>query len=131
MDESHHSRRTFAATLVGAAAAISLTNPADAQTPPGNNLSLPDEPVEVTVSIVWLPGGGPVAGASVFAHQTNELLGRTGRDGLITLTVRNGSILRLVEPTYGQQQALRLVQGARSANRPIRVAAVGEGWTIN
>lgn len=93
-------------------------------------LDLPDGFVEVTVDIVWTNrGGAPVEGAKVFEHATNKLLGETGKDGKLKLLVQNGTVLRLTEPNYGQQQALRLVQGELVPNAKIRVARAGEGWT--
>jgi hypothetical protein len=100
------------------------------QASPGPGLQLPPEPVDVTVKIVWLPDGAPVEGASVFKHQENELIGKANKDGIYASQIQNGTILRLVEPKYGQQQALRVVQGEREPNKNIRVSRVGEGWTL-
>ena len=93
-------------------------------------LNLPEGDVEVTVAIEWMPDGEPVVGASVFDHSENSLLGKTDEAGKLVATVPNGSIIRLVEPEYGQQQALRLTQGELVNGRDVRVARMGEGWTI-
>lgn len=132
MESIHLSRRAFAASLtfVGATVVPELIADASADTGTGPDLNLPEEPVDVTVEIVWLPDGAPVEGASVFRHPNNELFGRTGKDGMFITQLPNGTLLRLVEPTYGQQQALRVVQGERRPNRGIRVSRLGEGWTL-
>ncbi|MCB2262130.1 MAG: hypothetical protein LGR52_04220 [Candidatus Thiosymbion ectosymbiont of Robbea hypermnestra] len=95
-----------------------------------SDIALPKEDVEVTVEISWVPSGDPVEGARVFDHLPNLLLGRTGKDGKFTTKVANGTVLRLVEPKYGLQQALRVVQGELHAQNDIRIARVGEGWTL-
>lgn len=130
---SHLSRRSFAATLTFAGVTVvpELITNANAQTGSAQDLKLPQEPVEVTVKIVWLPSGDPVEGASVFRHSANELLGRTGKDGTFNTQLPNGTVVRLVEPKYGQQQALRVVQGEREPTKSVRISRVGEGWTIN
>jgi hypothetical protein len=131
MDSKQVSRRTFAASLsVAAVGAVVSPESAKAQFPLSGDLRLPDELVDVTVHIVWVPTGAPVLGASVFKHVSNELLGKTDKRGNYRTKQPNGTVLRLVEPKYGQQQALRVVQGEREPRSPIRVCRVGEGWTI-
>jgi hypothetical protein len=94
------------------------------------DLQLPDEMVEVTASIVWIPDGTPVEGAKIYDQAKNTFIGETGKDGKFVFQTKNGTVVRLVEPKYGQQQALRIIQGERTPNKNIRVAGVAEGWTI-
>ena len=77
--------------------------------------------VETHVSITW-SDDKPVVGAKVFDHRTNTLLGVTDGTGRLLLTVINGTVLRLVEPTYGQQQSLRIVQGKQKTNKEMMSA---------
>ena len=48
--------------------------------------------------------GEPVGGAHVFADETNELLGVTGEDGFADFMVTPATVIRVVEPNYGEQQ---------------------------
>jgi hypothetical protein len=48
----------------------------------------------------------PVQGANVFDNETNELLATTGNDGYARLKAYDGQVVRIVEPDYGQQQAI-------------------------
>lgn len=127
-------RRSMLVTSIGLTALVSTgcatqAGPTKSQSL-GADLKLPAGLVEVQIEILWTNmGGAPVVGAKVFEHEVNKLLGETGKDGKLTITVENGTVLRLVEPSYGQQQALRLVQGALVPNKSVRVAAVAEGWT--
>jgi hypothetical protein len=97
---------------------------------PDLNMKLPNEEVEVIVDIKWVPSDEPVDGASIYDHVPNTLLGKTGKDGKFVFRTKNGTVLRLVEPKYGLQQALRVVQGERVSSKDIRVSRVGEGWTL-
>lgn len=72
--------------------------------------------VETHVSIVW-SDQKPVVGAKVFHHYGNQLLGVTDTAGYLLLTVPNGTVIRMVDPTYGQQQALHIVQAQKKSNR--------------
>lgn len=100
-------------------------------------LKLPKTYVETHVSITW-GDGQPVVGAKVFDHRKNILLGVTGKNGDLLLTVPNGMLLRLVEPNYGQQQSLRIVQGKKKNDREMMAATgtspyyavLAEGWTL-
>lgn len=88
------------------------------------------EDVQVTVKIQWANSGKPVVGANIFNHQTNVLLAKTGKSGAATFTAKDGDILRLVEPKYGKQQALKYVQGNRQFNAKGRVSTLGEMWVL-
>ena len=48
--------------------------------------------------------GEPVPGVYVFDARTNRLYGRTADNGRLDLSVAAGTVLRIVEPIYGQQQ---------------------------
>lgn len=48
--------------------------------------------------------GEPVPGVFVFDARTNRLYGRTDDNGRLDLSVAVGTVLRIVEPIYGQQQ---------------------------
>ena len=53
------------------------------------------------------PDGGigqPAAGVHIFDARTNRLLGQTRDDGRLQLQVASGTVLRAVEPVYGEQQ---------------------------
>lgn len=135
-------RRSFLKTNIGVVAAVLVSGRAalgeatkdDSQCAAlrgiVENLNLPNGPVDVTAAIAWADGK-PVVGAKVIDHCSNQLVGVTGSDGKLQFSTQNGAILRLVEPKYGQQQALRIVQGELKPNSINRVAIVGEGWTIN
>ena len=131
MNPKDITRRDFASALIVGGSVVASATSAKADSHSELELGGPEGPVEVTVSIVWLPEGDPVVGASVYEHEENTLLGKTDEAGKFITTVPNGTVLRLVEPAYGKQQALRLVQGELSPSRSIRVSAVGEGWTIS
>lgn len=103
----------------------------------GALLNMKKTMVDTLVEITW-SDGTPVVGAKVFDHRQNTLLGVTDRDGKLLLNVLNGTLLRLVEPDYGQQQSLRLVQGKKKSeqemmaiNSPNEYSVVmAEGWTL-
>ena len=93
--------------------------------------------VDTHVSITW-DDGTPVVGAKVFEHRNNTLLGITNSDGKLLLSVLNGTLLRLVEPDYGQQQSLRIVQGKKKGAQEMAIAPgsseysviMAEGWSL-
>ncbi len=101
-------------------------------------LKMPKAFVETHVGITW-SDGKPVIGAKVFDHRNHQLLGLTNQFGKLLVTVPNGTLLRLVEPNYGQQQALIIVQGKRKNDKELLsttstspyFAVVTGGWTIN
>ena len=92
----------------------------------------------VKVSVRWLentePGGpytvdaGPVEGVRVFNHNTNKLLGKTGKDGVLVIKgLPNGTQIRLVEPEYGAQQSIMVVN-ARKHWSGQYLAVMGDYW---
>jgi hypothetical protein len=88
------------------------------------------EQVRQTV-VVKLTDESPVAGVKVFDNSTNQLLGVTDESGSVEVTTIIGAVLRIVEPGYGVQQALRTVQAAPSDGWTNRAAAViSKYWVI-
>ena len=119
----HIARRILFVTCVTIAAAMFFETPALAQSQRSiadhdirNALQLEDFLVETHISIRWADEK-PVIGAKVIDHHTNVLLGLTDGAGSLLLTVRNGTVLRMVDPAYGQQQALHFVQGRKKSPR--------------
>lgn len=100
-------------------------------------LKMPKVMVETQISITWSDGSA-VIGAKVFDHRSNTILGVTNQFGKLTLTVPNGSLLRIVDPNYGQQQSLRLVQGKKKNDRELMATSstspyssvLVEGWSL-
>ena len=88
-----------------------------------------DATVDVEVEITW-DDESPVVGARVYEHVPNSFLGTTGEDGKLSFKSKNGTIIRLVEPEYGIQQALRTVSAKYNAAGDNYVAGMGEGWTL-
>jgi hypothetical protein len=74
--------------------------------------------------------GDPVVGAKVYDHLPNVFLGKTDKNGELVLKIKNGTVVRLVEPEYGEQQALRVVQGELTPGSDVRKGRAGEGWTV-
>lgn len=87
------------------------------------------DPVRVDIELLWQDGKG-VEGASVFLHDANQLLGKTDKSGRLSVTAPEGSVLRLVEPNYGRQQALKYVQGNRKPGVAGKVTLLGEMWVL-
>lgn len=69
------------------------------------------------VRVLWT-SMEPVAGAKVYNHTTNTLLGVTGADGIAVVTAPNGTTLRIVDPDYGQQQSVYVVYTDSSGSAP-------------
>jgi hypothetical protein len=67
--------------------------------------------VAVTVQVLWEATKEPVPGARVYDHIPNQLLAVTQPDGKVTLTLLNGTVLRVVDPFYGTRQGLMTVAG--------------------
>lgn len=124
--ESKVTRRgLFSAMVTGAV--LTALDPLEAEAQ--ESVPSTDEDVEVTVKIVWLMDGTPVDNAIIFDHKDNKEIGKTDKEGLFQTILKDGTVLRLVEPNYGQQQAIRVVQGERIPQKSIRISRVGEGWT--
>lgn len=117
----------IAASIIGVEALAETKNSKSLNVP---DLNLPPGVVSVTVEILWIPSNKPVEGARVYDHKPNKLIGKTDENGQLKFESENGTIIRLVEPEYGLQQALRIVQGELRSNSDIRVASMGEGWTL-
>lgn len=120
------------AFLTQFAFAASKTTPAYIEALPAGVQSL------VKVSVRWLentePGGpytvdaGPVEGVRVFNHDTNDLLGKTDKEGvLIVKGLPNGTKIRLVEPEYGAQQSIMVVN-ARKHWTGQYITVMGDFW---
>ena len=82
--------------------------------------------VEATVKVRW-SDESPVVGAKVFDHRAHRLLGQTDTNGVLIALVPNGTLLRIVDPNYGQQQAMHLVQGKKQTDTEMRTAAAMGG----
>jgi hypothetical protein len=93
----------FARALAGIAAAALVSQAAIGD----------DGQVRQKVSVKWTDMT-PVVGAKVFDNTTNMLLGVTGRKGSVAVKTSVGAVLRIVEPDYGQQQAVIVVKAAVS-----------------
>lgn len=102
-----------------------------------------EQEVDVLITVEWEnkvreDGSNEVASdVRVFDHTPNTLLGKTDKNGQIHVRAKNGTTLRLVEPKYGEQQALILVSGqprTPDLNIPGNSELVmdyAEGWTIS
>ena len=109
--------RTCAACTILLATHLGTTMPAVAAGVDFNReLKIAAVWVETRVQIRW-SDEKPVIGAKVFDHRSGALLGVTDGSGQLLLTVPNGTVLRMIDPVYGQQQALYLVQGTRKDTR--------------
>jgi hypothetical protein len=130
-------RELIGKTLVAAGMIISYKSVAGASILAGSG-----EEVDVLITVEWenkVKEDGSkevVSDVRVFDHAPNTLLGKTDKNGEIHVRAKNGTTLRLVEPKYGEQQALILVSGRRRTpdlNIPGNgelVMDYAEGWTI-
>ncbi|WP_189008757.1 hypothetical protein, partial [Deinococcus roseus] len=70
------------------------------------NVSSPASTFDYQVQVALEKTHAPVQGALVFDNATNTLLSSTNEQGVAHLKAKDGQVLRVVEPKYGQQQAL-------------------------
>jgi len=90
----------------------------------------PDNLITVNIKIYWFDDVTPVAGAHIYDHIPNKLLGETDSKGTLSVKVKEGTILRYASPDYGLQQKLvevRLPNELRAAG--ITVMNDGAWWT--
>jgi len=91
--------------------------------------------VDVQIKIQW-NNGTAVKDSRVYDHIPNRFLGATNADGVFFFTAANGTVIRLVEPRYGIQQALFAVRGetrrdgVKVSGDNALVMAYAEGWTL-
>jgi hypothetical protein len=71
----------------------------------GGNVKVPTT-ADWNIYVYTVETNEPVQDANVFDYETNELLATTGSDGYARLKAHDGQMVRVVEPNYGQQQAI-------------------------